>query len=140
VSFRSLRTLASTSVLAVVLGLALASPGAASGSRLVIPRLGLDVTVGKRLDDGPQLYFRDVDTIGIAGHRTTYTRPFHNLPNLRRGDLVRLDRRVFRVRKTAVVRPWEVWVLRHRGLVLSACHPAGSAAFRFVVVAAPVRS
>jgi sortase A len=106
----------------------------------VIPRLGLDVAVGKRLDDGPKLYYRDVDTIGIAGHRTTYTRPFHNLPNLRRGDLIQLDRRVFRVRKTAVVRPWEVWVLRHRGLVLSACHPAGSAAFRFVVVAAPVRS
>jgi sortase (surface protein transpeptidase) len=140
VSFRSLRTLASTSVLVVVLGLALASPGAASGARLVIPRLGLDVAVGKRLDDGPQLYYRDVDTIGIAGHRTTYTRPFHKLPNLRRGDLIRLDRRVFRVRKTAVVRPWEVWVLRHRGLVLSACHPAGSAAFRFVVVAEPVRS
>ena len=138
--FRSPRTLASTSALVVVLGLALASPGAASGARLVIPRLGLDAAVGKRLNDGPQLYYRDVDTIGIAGHRTTYTRPFHNLPNLRRGDLIRLDRRVFRVRKTAVVRPWEVWVLRHRGLVLSACHPAGSAAFRFVVVAAPVHA
>ena len=138
----SFRLLDKTSVTAVVLGLALAGPGAASaaGSRLVIPKLGLDVAVAKQLNEGPQQYYRDVDTIGIAGHRTTYTRPFHNLPNLRRGDVIRLDNRVYRVSKTAVIRPWEVWVLRHRGLVLSACHPAGSAAFRFVVVAAPVRS
>ena len=141
-SFRSLRILVKTSVPALVLGLALAGPGAASaaGSRLVIPKLGVDVPVAKRLSDGPQIYYRDVDTIGIAGHRTTYTRPFRALPRLRRGDLIRLDRRVFRVKRTAVIRPWEVWVLRHRGLVLSACHPAGSAAFRFVVVASPVRS
>lgn len=139
-SYRSLRITVKTSVAAVVLGLALVGPGAASAARLVIPKLGLDVPVASSLDEGPQLYFRDVDTIGIAGHRTTYTRPFHNLPRLRRGDLIRLDRRVFRVSKTAVIRPWEVWVLRHRGLVLSACHPAGSAAFRFVVVASPVRS
>ena len=139
-SFRSLRTLAKTSVPAVVLGLALAGPGAASGSRLVIPRLHLDVPVAKGLHQGPQVYYRDADTIGIAGHRTTYTKPFRRLPRLRRGDLIRFDRRLFRVSKTAVIRPWEVWVLRHRGLVLSACHPAGSAAFRFVVVAAPVRS
>jgi sortase (surface protein transpeptidase) len=142
VSFRSLRTLARTAVPVVVLGLALAGPGAASaaGSRLVIPKLGVDVPVAKRLNEGPQIYYRDVDTIGIAGHRTTYTRPFRDLPRLRRGDVIRLDRRVFRVSKTAVIRPWEVWVLRHRGIVLSACHPAGSAAFRFVVVASPIRS
>jgi hypothetical protein len=74
------------------------------------------------------------------GHRTTYTRPFNQLPKLRRGDLIRLGARSYRVRRTAVIRPWQVWVLRHRGLVLSACHPAGSAAFRYVVVAAPVGS
>jgi sortase (surface protein transpeptidase) len=78
--------------------------------------------------------------MGIAGHRTTYTRPFRYLPKLRRGDVIRLDDRLFRVSKTVVVRPWEVWVLRYRGLVLSACHPAGSAAFRFVVMAAPDRT
>lgn len=138
-SFLSLRTLAKTSVTVVVLGLALAGPGTASGSRLEIPKLGLDVAVAGRLDEGPRVYYRDADTIGIAGHRTTYTRPFNQLPRLGRGDLIRLGGRPFRVRKTAVIRPWEVWVLRHRGLVLSACHPAGSAAFRFVVVAAPVR-
>jgi sortase A len=134
------RLLRKTSVPVFVLGLALASPGAASGARLVIPKLGLDVAVAKQLNDGPTVYYRDANTIGIAGHRTTYTRPFNRLPELRRGDLIRLSGRAYRVRRTLVIRPWQVWVLRHRGLVLSACHPAGSAAFRFVVVATPVRS
>jgi sortase (surface protein transpeptidase) len=138
VSFRSLLT--KTSVPVVVLGLALASPGAASAARLVIPKLGLDVPVAKRLEQGPQMYYRDADTIGIAGHRTTYTRPFQSLPRLRRGDVIRLGSALFRVRRTVVVRPWQVWILRWRGLVLSACHPAGSAAHRFVVLAAPARS
>jgi sortase (surface protein transpeptidase) len=138
VSFRS--RLIRTSVPVVVLGLALAGPGAASGARLVIPKLGLDVAVAKDLSQGPTVYYRDADTIGVAGHRTTYTRPFNQLPRLRRGDLIRLGDRAYRVRRTAVIRPWQVWVLRHRGLVLSACHPAGSAAYRFVVVAAPVRA
>jgi sortase (surface protein transpeptidase) len=124
----------------LVLGLALAGPGTASGARLVIPKLGLDVAVAKRLNEGPIVYYRDGDTIGVAGHRTTYTKPFNQLPRLRRGDLVWLGGSAYRVRRTAVIRPWQVWVLRHRGLVLSTCHPAGSAAYRFVVVAAPVPS
>lgn len=121
----------------LVLGLALAGPGTASGARLVIPRLGLDVSVAKRLEQGPVIYYRDRDTIGIAGHRTTYTRPFRDLPHLRRGDIIRLGSSRFRVTRTAIVRPWQVWILRHRGLALSACYPAGSAAFRFVVLASP---
>jgi Sortase domain len=128
-----------TLVLVTVLGLALAGPGTASASRLVIPRLGLDVRTAQHLNSGPRVFYRDADTIAIAGHRTTYTRPFHDLPRMRRGDLIRLGTRVFRVRRTVVIRPWQVWVLRHHGLVLSACHPAGSAAYRFVVLAAPVR-
>jgi sortase (surface protein transpeptidase) len=138
VSFRSLLT--RTTVPIVVLGLALAGPGTASAARLVIPKLRLDVAVAKRLEQGPQVYYRDGDTIGIAGHRTTYTRPFHSLPRLHRGDVIKLGSVRFRVRRTVVVRPWQVWILRWRGLVLSACHPAGSAAHRFVVLAAPVRS
>jgi sortase (surface protein transpeptidase) len=122
------RLLLKTSVPVVVLGLALAGPGAASASRLVIPKLGLNVPVAKRLEQGPQVYYRDGDTIGIAGHRTTYTRPFHSLPLLRRGDVIKLGSERFRVRRTVIVRPWQVWILRWRGLVLSACHPAGSAA------------
>ena len=126
-----------TAVVAAVLGLALAGPGTADAARLVIPRIGLDVPLAKRLDDGPRVYYRDPDTTAIAGHRTTRSHPFLTLPQLRRGDTVRLGAVRFRVSRTAVVRPWEVWVLNHSGLVLSACHPAGSAAYRFVVFAVP---
>jgi sortase (surface protein transpeptidase) len=135
----SFRSLGSTFIAVVVLGLALAGPGTASASRLVIPRLGLDLPTARHLNAGPKIYYRDADTIAIAGHRTTYTRPFHDLPRMRRGDLIRLGARVFRVRRTVVIRPWHVWVLRYRGLVLSACHPAGSAAYRIVVLASPAR-
>ena len=118
-------------------GLALASPASAAGERIAIPRLGLDVPLAASLAKGPQLYYRDSDTVAIAGHRTTHTHPFLHLPRLRRGDRIRVAGRTYVVRRTVVVRPTEVWVLRYAGLVLSACHPAGSAAFRFVVFAAP---
>ena len=119
-------------------GLALASPASASGGRISIPRLGLDVPLAARLDHGPQVYYQDGDTVAIAGHRTTHSHPFLHLPRLRRGDVIRVRGVAYTVRRTAVVRPWEVWVLDYSGLVLSACHPAGSASYRFVVFAAPV--
>ncbi len=121
------------------MGLALAGPTAASpsGSTLVIPRLGLQARLAPTLNGGPYAYFQDRDTLAIAGHRTTYKRPFANLPLLRPGDTIRVDGIPFVVRRTAIVRPWETWILRFRGLVLSACHPAGSAAYRYVVFAAP---
>jgi sortase (surface protein transpeptidase) len=119
-------------------GLALAGPTGASpwGSTLVIPRLGLEARLAPSLNEGPYAYYQDQDTLAIAGHRTTYSRPFARLPTLRRGDKIRVDRALFVVRRSVVVRPWETWVLRFRGLVLSACHPAGSAAYRYVVFAA----
>ena len=134
-SFRLLRN--ATAI--VVVGLAVAGPTtAAPSSRLVIPRLHLDVAVTSQLKGGPTVYYRDEDTVGIAGHRTTYTHPFRHLPQLRRGDRIRLGGRRYVVRRSAVVRPSELWVLRYSGLVLSACHPAGSAKYRYVVFAARV--
>jgi Sortase domain len=132
------RSLLSTLLIAGV-GLALAGPSPASsqGSTLVIPRLGLSTRLAPSLNAGPYAYYQDGDTLAIAGHRTTHTRPFSQLPLLRRGDRISVDGIVFRVRRTAVVRPWETWILRFRGLVLSACHPAGSAAYRYIVFAAP---
>jgi sortase (surface protein transpeptidase) len=120
-------------------GLALAGPTVASpvGATLVIPRLALDARLAPSLNEGPYAYYQDHDTLAIAGHRTTYSRPFSRLPLLRRGDTIRVDGALFVVRRSAVVRPWETWVLRFPGLVLSACHPAGSAAYRYVVFAAP---
>lgn len=120
-----------------IVGLALAGPTTASASRIIIPRLGVDAALARDVDDGPSLYYRDADTIAVAGHRTTHGHPFLYLPRLRAGDSVYVSGRAFVVRRRAVVRPWEVWVLRYPGLVLSACHPAGSAEYRFVVFAAP---
>ena len=125
---------------AAVVGLAFAGPATAAtsgGSMLVIPRLGLEARLAATLNGGPYAYYQDRDTLAIAGHRTTYTRPFSRLQLLRPGDRIRVDGARFVVRRSAVVRPWEIWVLRFRGLVLSACHPAGSAAYRYVVFAAP---
>ena len=124
----------------LAVGLALAGPAAAAGQQtmLVIPRLGLDLPVRASLAEGPQIYYRDADTIAIAGHRTTHTHPFLRLDELRRGDTIRLGRNRYVVRRHAVVRPTALWVLRYSGLVLTACHPPGSAAYRYVVFAAPL--
>jgi sortase (surface protein transpeptidase) len=136
VFFRSLRS----TLLVLVGGRATATPATASAqTRLHIPRLELDVILARTLADGPKLYFRDRDTVAIAGHRTTHTRPFLYLAQLRRGDTIFLGARKYVVRSAAIVRPWQVWVLRYRGLVLSACHPAGSSTYRYVVFAALAR-
>ena len=133
------RSRSKTVAVVVGVGLALASPSSASAARIVIPKLGLDAPLAANVDDGPKLYYRDGDTTAIAAHRTTHTHPFLHLPRLRRGDTIRVGAVRYEVRRTAVVRPHEVWILNYRGLVLSACHPAGSAAYRFVVFAAVVR-
>jgi sortase A len=76
----------------------------------------------------------------FAGHRTTNTRPFRNLDQLVEGDpiLFRTDHGTFtyRVTKTEVVHWDDVWIVdQHAGhtLTLFACHPPGSAEFRYVV-------
>ena len=132
------RALAKTLVLTALLGLALASPSAAFGARIIIPKLGLDVPLARSLEHGPTVYYRDGDTLAIAGHRTTYSHPFLELPRLRAGDTISVGRTRYVVRRKAIVRPWQTWVLDYRGLVLSACHPAGSDRFRYVVFAAAV--
>jgi sortase (surface protein transpeptidase) len=135
----SFRTRASAVVAVVALGLAFAGPGAATPpTRLVIPRLGLNLPLSPYLDGGPTVYYRDADTIAIAGHRTTWSHPFGRLDQMHRGDIIRVGERRFRVRRLLTVRPWETWIVRYRGLVLSTCHPAGSDAYRLVVFAAPI--
>ena len=130
---------ATTLVATVALGLALASPGTAAGPpHVVIPRIGLDMALSRTLDGGPTVYFRDWDTLAIAGHRTTWSHPFNRLPALHRGDVIRVGKRTFRVRRMTTVRPWETWIVRYHGLVLSTCYPAGSDAYRYVVFAKEV--
>jgi len=81
-------------------------------------------------------------TIGIAGHRTTYGAPFHDVDELRRGDRIELampyGRFTYRVERTRIVPPTAIEVTDRVGydrLVLSACHPLYSAAKRIVVFA-----
>lgn len=93
-------------------------------------------------------------TIGLAGHRTTYGKPFARLNELRFGDrivlvwtqrysgriAVNLRRtHVYRVEAMRIVPPWQVWPLRSTGaerLVLTACHPPTQDRYRIVVFAA----
>ncbi len=81
-------------------------------------------------------------TVAIAGHRTTYGAPFHDVDDLRRGDRIELDmpygRFTYRVERTRIVPPTATEVtdrVAYDRLVLSACHPLYSAAQRIVVFA-----
>jgi sortase A len=81
-------------------------------------------------------------TVAIAGHRTTYGAPFHDVDDLRPGDRIELampyGRFEYRVERTRIVAPTAVWVTDRVGydrLILSACHPLYSAAQRIVVFA-----
>jgi len=81
-------------------------------------------------------------TVGIAGHRTTYGAPFHDVDDLERGDRIELampyGRFTYRVERTRIVPPTATEVTDRVGydrLILSACHPLYSAAQRIVVFA-----
>jgi sortase A len=92
----------------------------------------------------------------ISGHRTTYGAPFHNLDQLRVGDLIMWDSPVlgthtYAVRDSFVVRPTALWVTNDIAfengsiepapstngawLTLTTCHPKYSARQRYIVFA-----
>ena len=123
---------------------------------LRIPRLGVDwaVVEGVGVPDlkkGPGHYPLtpmpgQPGNSAIAGHRTTYGAPFHDLGELAAGDeiLVTTRQGEFRylVESTQVVRPWQTEVLRQPDdpgaalLTLTTCHPKYSARERLIVTAA----
>lgn len=119
--------------------------------RLVIPRLGLDVTFRQGVGPavlalGPGHYPTTSlpgggGTIAIAAHRVTHTRPFLRLNTLRKGDrivLITSRRYVYRVFGMRIVPPNQVWPLRPHAfeqLVLTACHPPRTDRLRLVVFA-----
>lgn len=83
------------------------------------------------------------ETIGIAGHRTTYLAPFRRLDELERGDELVLEMPyatfTYEVSKTDIVDPSEFEVVKNvdaERLVLTACHPLYSAAQRIVATGA----
>lgn len=81
-------------------------------------------------------------TVGIAGHRTTYLAPFRHLDALKPGDRIVLKMPyadfTYVVQSSKIVLPNAVWVVDNVGyerLVLSACNPLYSASQRIVVFA-----
>jgi sortase A len=113
------------------------------GSRFVVVQ-GTD-TASLRKGPGhyPDTSFPGLgQTVAIAGHRTTYLAPFHDIDQLRPRQPIVLEmpyaRFTYAVQQVRVVSPNALWIKRDVGyerLVLSACHPLYSAAQRIVVLA-----
>jgi sortase A len=84
--------------------------------------------------------------VAIAGHRTTFGKPFRHLERMRVGDEILLDTPVGRftyrvVAAARVVSPRDLTVLeqdQRARLTLTTCHPVDSARERLVVQAALV--
>ena len=117
-----------------------------------IPRIGhtynvIQGTNTSDLEAGPGHYPSTAlpgmgQTVGIAGHRTTYLAPFRFLNNLTHGDkiIVTMPYGVFTyvVEHQKIVNPQDVAVVDNVGyerLVLSACNPIYSATQRLIVFA-----
>jgi sortase A len=79
----------------------------------------------------------------LAGHRTTWSRPFYDLDLLRTGDPVYMTNNdgeeiLYRVKETLIVDPTDMWITFDREeptLTMFACFPKGSSAQRIVVIA-----
>ena len=116
---------------------------------LIIPGLDLKARIGSSLNEGPAWWPvtgrpGGGDTIAIAGHRTTHTRPFYWLDKLQPGDsiYVRWAGRLhaYRVSGRRILSAKQLHIADARGhevLLLSACTPRGSARPRIVVYAWP---
>ena len=129
-------------------------------TRLEIPRLDVDVMVVEgtslaALKAGAGHYPKtplpgEPGNVAIAGHRTTYGKPFNRMDELKRGDRVilttPLGRHVYEIETSPrVVEPDDWSVIRRfprKGsfLTLTSCHPEGSADYRISVRARLVDS
>ncbi len=138
-------------------------------TRIVLPRLGVKALVvegtstaalraGAGHYPGTPLPGED-GNVAIAGHRTTYGKPFNQLDELDVGDVVRLETPVATYTYRVVRHPDAVsgcpngacWVTnpadwgvvaptRGAMLTMTTCHPKGSAAQRLVLRAKLVRT
>jgi sortase A len=126
-------------------------------TRIKIPAIGLDTVVVEGITPSalragaghyPQTPLPcDAGNVGIAGHRTTYGRPFGNLDQLKPGDTIELTTPiggcVYQVAKAPyAVSPTDLSVIAptgERSLTLTTCHPKGSAAQRLIVRATWVK-
>jgi sortase A len=120
--------------------------------QIEIPKIGHTYNVVQgdqtsQLQEGPGHYPSTAlpgmgQTVGIAGHRTTYLAPFRFINELHHGDLIYVTmpygKFTYVVQKQEIVAPTAVWVVDNVGydrLVLSACNPIYSAAQRIIIFA-----
>lgn len=129
---------------------------------LRVPRFGkayarpvLEGTTLKVLEKGLGHYTfttmpAQVGNFSLAGHRTTYGRPLHNIDKLVKGDVLVVETKaayhVYRMDRHVIVRPTDVSVIapvpQRPGreptaawMTLTTCHPKFSAEFRYIVFA-----
>jgi sortase A len=117
-----------------------------------IPRFGhsynvIEGTDTRSLEEGPGHYPSTAfpgmgETVGVAGHRTTYLAPFRFLNELKPGDRIFMTmpygRFTYVVQYQRIVAPTAVSVVDNVGydrLVLSACNPLYSATQRIIIFA-----
>jgi len=127
-------------------------------TRIKIPSLDVDVVVvegvsASALRAGAGHYPStplpcEDGNVAIAGHRTTYGKPFANLDRMKSGDTIILETPVgsctYEVSKAPfTVKPDNLSVVANdptkRQLTLTTCHPKGSAAQRLIVRATYAR-
>lgn len=132
-------------------------PMGASLTRIQIPSIGVNAvvvqgTTESALRAGAGHYLGTplpctMGNVAIAGHRTTYGKPFANVDQLRPGDLIQLQTPVgactYRVAEDPfVVLPTDVAVVANTPgeatLTLTSCTPKGFATHRIVVKATMV--
>ncbi len=117
-----------------------------------IPRLGLSVPLNQgitltTIDRGPSHWPGtalpgQVGNVVVAGHRVTKTRPFRDIDTLVPGDEIVFTvggvRSVYSVNGNEVVTPDAMRIVDPTAtptVTLFACHPPGSARYRYVVTA-----
>ncbi len=115
-----------------------------------IPKIGLRAPIGEgitltTIDRGPSHWPGtampgEPGNVVIAGHRSTHTHPFRHIDRLVPGDRVVFDvggtRTTYVMSRSQVVRPSRLDIVRQtlaRTATLFACHPPGSARYRYVV-------
>jgi sortase A len=128
-------------------------------TRILIPAIGVDVVVVEGISDSalragaghyPETPLPcEIGNVAIAGHRTTYGRPFHNLDKLAPGDEITLVTPIgsctYAVSEDPfIVTPDAIEVVDNTPdearLTLTTCHPKGSAALRLIATATLVSS
>jgi sortase A len=119
-------------------------------AQIKIPKIGVDAVVveGVGLDQlkrGPGHYQEtplpgQKGNAAIAGHRTTYGAPFHNVDQLVNGDQIIVETMqgefVYEIDHVHIVKPNQVEVLEDKGdnrITLTACHPKYSLRERIIV-------